>query len=46
MIEALVTASEQYRELKEVAVANKLAWRQAHSTRALLDNILAQIAVH
>jgi glycosyltransferase involved in cell wall biosynthesis len=45
MIEALVTASEQYRELKQLALAKQLAWRQAHSTHALLDNILAKLVV-
>jgi glycosyltransferase involved in cell wall biosynthesis len=45
MIEALVTASDQYRELKEIAMAKKLAWRQAHSTAALLDNVLANVMV-
>ena len=40
IIEALLTASDQYRELKALALAKKLAWQQAHSTMALLDNIL------
>jgi hypothetical protein len=43
MIEALVTASEQYPELKAQAVARKLAWRQARSTVALPNNILGQM---
>jgi hypothetical protein len=44
MIEALVTASEQYPELKVQAIAKKLAWQQSHSTAALLDNILGRMA--
>jgi hypothetical protein len=45
MIEALITASEQYRELKAQAMTKRLAWQQSQSTAALLDNILGQMAV-
>ena len=44
MIESLVTASDQYPELKTLALAKKLAWRQSQSTTALLDSVLNYVA--
>jgi glycosyltransferase involved in cell wall biosynthesis len=46
MIEALLTASDQYGELKAQAMAKKLAWRRSQSTLALLDNVLGQTAAN
>lgn len=45
MLEALVAASDDFPALKERAAVMKLAWREAQSTAALLDKILAQRAL-